>query len=125
MMAVERRHPLLAVQQEFHHARSKVAVASVLGTVGVRDPHQQAADRMPAVQGLHQALDLVAVPDVAPLEFGQGHVAAVDVVEDGRNLHCDSSLGGTVGVARYACAGWLRAFGYRRSSVPSVAMADR
>jgi hypothetical protein len=42
---------------------------------------------MAFVEGIEQAWDLVTVPDVAPLELRQGHVAAVDVVEDGGDFH--------------------------------------
>jgi hypothetical protein len=39
------------------------------------------------VEGLEQTPHLLTVPDIAPLELRQGHVAAVDVVEDGGDLH--------------------------------------
>ena len=42
---------------------------------------------MALVEGIKQPPHLVAIPDVAPLELGQGHVAAVDMVEDGGDLH--------------------------------------
>jgi hypothetical protein len=51
-------------------------------------PHQQAADRVTPVQGIKQPAHLVAVPDIAALELRQRHVPAVDVIEDGRDLHC-------------------------------------
>lgn len=36
---------------------------------------------------IEQTPHLVAVPNVAPLELRQGHVAAVDVAEDGGDFH--------------------------------------
>jgi len=50
------------------------------------------ADRLAAIEGVEQATDLVTVADVAPLDFREGHVAAVDVVEDGGEFHDQASL---------------------------------
>ena len=47
---------------------------------------------MALVEGIEQPSHVVAIPDVAPLDFGQGHVAAIDVVEDGGDLHGEMSL---------------------------------
>ena len=63
-----------------------------MGALRLRCPHQQASHRVPAVQGVHESVDLVAVPHVAPLEFGQRHVSVVDVVENGRNFHVQLTL---------------------------------
>lgn len=57
------------------------------GGLRLRGPHQQTADGMALVERIKQPVHLVAIPDVAPLELRQGHVAAVDVVEDGGDLH--------------------------------------
>jgi hypothetical protein len=57
------------------------------GGLRLRGPDQQTANGMALVKGIEQPAHLVAIPDVAPLELGQGHVTAVDVVEDGGDLH--------------------------------------
>jgi hypothetical protein len=38
--AVERRHPLLSIEQKFHHAGRQRAVATVVGCFGFRGPDQ-------------------------------------------------------------------------------------
>jgi hypothetical protein len=38
---------------------------------------------MAPIERSEQAAHLITAPDIAALEFRQGHVAAVDVVEDG------------------------------------------
>src|ERR1019366_1493571 len=88
--AIERRHALLAVEQELHYAGRERSIAPMRSRLGFRRPDQQTADRMPAIKRIEQAADLIAVPDIAPLKFGQGHMAAVDVVEDRRDLHAPS-----------------------------------
>ena len=60
---------------------------AVDGGLRFRSPHQQAADGMAVVEGIKQRPHLISIPDIASLELGQGHVAAVDVVEDGGDLH--------------------------------------
>jgi|694.fasta_scaffold00811_24 hypothetical protein len=60
-----------------------VANAAMGAGLRLRGPNQQTSDGMAHVEGIKQPTHLVAIPDVAPLELGQGHVAAVDVVEDG------------------------------------------
>ena len=66
------------------------AITSMGGGLRLRGPHQQAADGMALVERIEQPTHLVAIPHVPPLELGQGHVAAVDVVEDGGDLHGSS-----------------------------------
>ena len=78
--AVEAGDPLLAVEQELDGARGQGPVAAGPGVLGAGLPDEQAADGVLAVERLHQAADLVAVPDVAALELGQGHAAQVDLV---------------------------------------------
>ena len=85
--AVERRHSLLTVQQQLHHARRQRAVAAMDCGLRLRRPDQQAPDRMAAVERVEEPAHLVAVPDVAALELGQRHVPAVDVVEHSGDLH--------------------------------------
>lgn len=53
------------------------------GGFGFGCPNEQPADRMPPVEGIEEPFDLVAIPDVTSLKFGQGHVAAVDMIEYG------------------------------------------
>ena len=60
---------------------------SGLAVLGAGLPDEQAADGVLAVQRLQQAADLVAVPDVAALELGQGHAAQVDLVQDRADLY--------------------------------------
>lgn len=43
---------------------------------------------MSAAQGIEQAAHLVTVPHISALKFGQSDNAAVDIVDDGRDLHC-------------------------------------
>ena len=57
------------------------------GGLGLCHPDQQSTDRVALVEGSEQTPHLVTVPDVPPLELRQGHVAAVDVVEDGGDFH--------------------------------------
>ena len=85
--AVERGHSLLAVEQQLHDAGRERTVAAMRRRLRFRGPDQQAAHRMAPVERIEQPADLVAVPDVAALELGQRHVPAVDVVEDGGDLH--------------------------------------
>ena len=56
-----------------------------------RDPDKEATDWVSPVHAVQETSHLVSVPDIAPLELGQGHRAVVDVVEDGRNLHAGCS----------------------------------
>jgi hypothetical protein len=53
------------------------------GIFGFRGPDQQAADRMSPIQGIEESLYLIAIPHIASLEFGESHVAVVNVIEDG------------------------------------------
>lgn len=85
--AVQSRHPLLPVEHELHDASRQWTVASVRGRVGLSRPHEQTADRMPAVERVEEPADLVTVSDVAALELGQSHVPAVGVVENRGDLH--------------------------------------
>jgi hypothetical protein len=39
------------------------------------------------VEGIEQTPHLASIPDIAPLELRQGHIGAVDVVEDGGDFH--------------------------------------
>ncbi len=85
--AVEAGDALLAVQQELDHAGCQGPVSPRRGTQGLRGPHQQSTHGVALVEREHEASDLIPVPHIAALELGQGHVAAVDVVEDGGELH--------------------------------------
>ena len=60
---------------------------AVDGGLRFRSPHQQAADGMAVVEQIEQPAQWVAVPHVPPLELGQGHLAAVDVVKDDGEEH--------------------------------------
>ncbi len=57
------------------------------GGLRLRGPDQQATYRMAFVERIEKPVHLVAIPHVAPRELRQSHVAAVDVVEDGGDLH--------------------------------------
>ena len=85
--AVERGHALLTIQQELHHAGGQRAITAMRRRLGFGGPNEQATHRTAKVERREQLADLVAVPDIAALELGQGHVAAVDVVEDGGDFH--------------------------------------
>ena len=84
---------LLPVEGQFHDARGERPVAPVGGRPRLGGPHEQAADGMAAIERIEKPAHLVAVPDVAPLELGEGHVPAIDVVEDGGDFHVRESLG--------------------------------
>jgi len=53
-------------------------------------PDQQAADRVSLVEGVKEPAHLLATPDIAALKFGQGHMARVNVVKNGRDFHISS-----------------------------------
>ena len=57
-----------------------------------KGPHEEAAHWTAQVERGEQLPNLIAVPDIAALELGQRHVPAVDVVEDGRDLHTSRIL---------------------------------
>lgn len=42
---------------------------------------------MTAAERVEEAAHLISVPEVAALKLGQGHVAAVDMVENHRDFH--------------------------------------
>ena len=63
------------------------AITAMGSGLRLRGPDQQTADGMTLVEGIEQPAHLVAIQHVTPLELGQGHMAAVDVVEDGGSLH--------------------------------------
>jgi hypothetical protein len=83
---------LLAVEEQFDDARRERPVAAVGGRPRFRGPHEQTADGMATIEGIEQPAHLVTVPDVTPLELWERHVAAVDVVEDGGELHGQARL---------------------------------
>ncbi len=85
--AVERSDALLAVEQELYRALEELLVVAHADSLGVRDPHEQGAHRVAAVERGHEAAHLVTVPHVAALEFGQGPSTVVDEVEDCRDFH--------------------------------------
>ena len=90
--AVEGRHALLAIQQQFHDAGRQRAVAAMRRRLRFGGPDEQAANRMAAIERVEQPAHLVAIPDIPSLELGQRHVPAVDVVEDGGDLHTSRVL---------------------------------
>lgn len=57
------------------------------GGLRFSSPHHQAADGTAIVEQIEQPAQWVTVPHVPPLELGQGHLAAVDVVKDGGDVH--------------------------------------
>lgn len=50
-------------------------------------PRQPTDVEVPLGERTARPAHLVAIPDVTPLELGQGHVATVDVDEDGGDFH--------------------------------------
>jgi hypothetical protein len=93
---VERRDALLAIKQKFDDAWCQRGVTASIGLFTFGEPHQQAADGVLAVKGFHQPPDLVAVPDVATLEFGQSHTAQIDLIDDDTDFHILFSPSGIV-----------------------------
>ena len=87
------------------------------GGLGLCHPDQQSTDRVALVEGSEQTPHLVAIPHVAPLELRQDHVAAVDVVEAGGDLHVSLTKQMLESIAiDPAGDGWLTT--YFQSSLP-------
>jgi hypothetical protein len=55
----------------------------MLGAVRLRGPDEETSYRMTPIKGSHETLDLISIPNVPPLKFGESDVTIVDVVEDG------------------------------------------
>ena len=85
--AIERRHPLLPVQQQLHDARRQRTAAPVHGCLRFGGPNQKTADRMTAIEGIDQTPNLVTGPHITALKLRQRHVPAVNVVQYRGNLH--------------------------------------
>src|SRR5579883_2261166 len=84
--AVECRHTLLAIEQQFHNTRGNRSVTAMICRLGLCRPYQQPSDGVPAVEGIKQPAHLIAVPHVTALELRQG-VPAINVIKNRRNLH--------------------------------------
>ena len=84
---VQRRHPLLAIQQRIHNPSGRVPVTAVSSRPRLRHPHQQPTDRVTAIQRLKQAPNLLPVPHIPTLELRKSHPPAVNAVKNSRNLH--------------------------------------
>jgi hypothetical protein len=80
---VERGDALLAVEQQLHNSGRQLAVAPMVGCPRLRGPNKQTAHWVPPIERAKQGAHLVAVPHIAALKLGQGHVPAVNMVEDG------------------------------------------
>src|SRR5579872_266528 len=85
--ATEERHASQTITQERDDAGRKRPIASMSSRLGDCHPDQWTTDRVTVVEQVEQTADLVAVPDVATLEFGQRHKATADMIQDRRNLH--------------------------------------
>ena len=53
--------------------RGKGPVSSILRAFCAGHPHKETADGVAAAQAIHEPTDLISVPDIASLEFGEGH----------------------------------------------------
>ena len=49
---------------------------------GLGRPDEQTADGMPTVQRIEKSPDLIPISDIAALKLGQGHVTAIDMIEN-------------------------------------------
>ena len=87
---IERGHALLPVEQQLDAAGGDRAIAPSVCRLRLRHPYEKTTYRMPTVKRIEQAAHLVAVPHVAALELGQRHIAAIDQIEDSRDLHRSS-----------------------------------
>src|SRR5215218_8108825 len=86
--AVKRRDPLLPVEKQVDPAAGwSGCVPTRRRIVDVGLPDQEAPDGMPAIERVHQAADLLPVPDVSALELRKRHLAEIDLLQDGSNLH--------------------------------------
>ena len=68
--SVDRGHSLLAVKEELHDTRRGASLRRGTGRPST-PPHEEASHRVPAVERVLESADLVTVPHVTPLEFGQ------------------------------------------------------
>ena len=83
--AVEGGDTLLPIKEEFNSpgAEGAVAFGEVANLLCFGFPNEEAADGVPSVEGSHQIPNLIAVPNVAPLELRKGNAAHVDLVKNG------------------------------------------
>ena len=72
----------MCIRDRLHSARCEWTAAASVRALGLGHPHEQAAHGVPPVERGHQSAHLLAVPDVAALELGQGDAADVDLVEE-------------------------------------------
>ena len=100
--AVEGRDPLLAIQDQHPEGGGCRGLAADQRAVRQGLPGEQAANRIPEVQGAHQPADLVAVPHVATLELGQQHASRIDLVKNSGQLGHDLSLAVPQNAAEYS-----------------------
>jgi hypothetical protein len=63
------------------------------GALGLCRPNEETTDRVTSIEGLEETTHLVSIPDIAALELRQRHMAAVDVAENGRDLHVPPGSG--------------------------------
>jgi hypothetical protein len=81
-LAHSRGHALLSVKEEFHDPGRKRRVAAMGGGFRFGGPNQKPTHRVSSVERIEEPTNLVSIPDVTSLEFGQRHVPIINVVED-------------------------------------------
>src|SRR5438874_2493665 len=91
---------------------------------GLGSPHEQAAHRAAQVERREQLTNLVAIPDIAALELGQGHVPTVDVVEDRGDLHLSRILPVSSSCIM-PCLSWCALASLDFSAAISASISDR
>ena len=79
---VQRRHPLLTVQQQLNRAVTRSRISSDLDAFRSCDPDQQAPNWVPTVQRVHKPTHLLPVPYISPLERWQSETSVFDASED-------------------------------------------
>jgi hypothetical protein len=84
---IQRRDPLLPIEEKFHDAGGKYPIASMRRRFRLSSPHQQSPNRVSAIKRFEETPNLIPIPYVSALEFRKGHVTTIDVVEDHGNLH--------------------------------------
>src|SRR5262249_36771379 len=100
---IQRGDPLLPVQYQHPDSRSPDHLPPPRCAIGLDLPDQQTANRIVTVEEPHEATDLVAVPDIAPLELRQQDAPKVDLKQNRCQLRHDPLPETSPGHATRAC----------------------
>ena len=80
--AVERRKPLLPVEEQLDSPERKLPAAPMGRRLRPRDPYQQAAHGMAAIERRKKGAHLIPVPDKPALELRQSQRAGINAGKD-------------------------------------------